>query len=356
MDFSHAREKLANRLLERTEQLLLKLVQSAVVAGATDVELSTSTTRVAFTMNGVALPFEGLSRVLNYILQEGTTPTERALKHLAMAVNTAVSTRATGIRLAAWNGTEGQQNHWAVGGRTTGAWVPRRRNQPCTTFELARTEEESRSNLWHLLSTRDIPSMVRDLLPGSSTRNKRGWDADRLLIYEKASYCPVPVRINRKVTPPPTLVVGTSRGRDGDVEMDHSYELWLPVQPGSRGLHTGKPRNPWPGHTFPGPVPGGVLTVGRLEQFMNVVSLLEVTVDGINDRVVAVGGVPRQHYVRGVVACDGMSSDLTGLRPLMDEAFYLHLDGLLENAADMFVSSGLLPAAPKLRVLRPGNR
>ena len=72
--------------------------------------------------------------------------------------------------------------------------------------------------------------------------------------------------------------------------------------------------------------------------------------------VVAVGGVPRHHYVRGVLSFDRAPGDLTGLRPLMNDEFYARVDEVLLRAGEMFQSAQLSIDPPKLRALRPGNR
>jgi hypothetical protein len=328
LDLGHAREKLARYLLEKTEDVLLKLVQTGVAAGANKLSLESKATHIKFTMHGAVFPPRSLGQVLNYLLGD-QEPDQRALRHLAMAVNTAVTTRPTAIALAEWDGHKGTVYRWSSKGKEVSPWRPGHTAQPQATFQLLRTPEEYKGNIWHLFSQRDIWSMIFG--------TKAGWDPDRLMLHERACWCPVPLYMNEKLMEEPTLLVGRDRATQIDTPLKHKSEYRLPCPPGSHGVRTTTRKlPPWPEHQFPPGPWGAVLTAGREEAWVSVPSSLELTLDGVTVARSTILGLPKGTFVRAVAAADGYLTDPTGLKLTQDQQLAQLTSSLLEHAAQMF--------------------
>lgn len=346
LDMGHAKEKLAGYLLERTDDLLLKLVQAGVAAGATRLDLESKASHVKFTMRGATFPKGSLGQILNYLLGEQQDG-NRALKHLAMAVNTAITTRPTAIALAEWNGHNGTLYRWSRKGKEVLPFHCKARD-PLTTFQLLRTEQEWWSSFLHLLGQRDILSMVFG--------TRRGWDADRLMVYDKACWCPVPLYLNGRLMDEAPLVVGEDKATRQETNLRHKSEFRLPCGPNSLGVRvTARKVLPWPQHDFPSGPYGAVLTAGREDAWISVPSKLELTSDGVTLVRQSISGVPRGTFVRVVAAADGYETDLTGLKLITNEQLYQLTAWVLEHASQMFIMTDPpLGKLPHLQLARGG--
>ncbi|MBT9589238.1 hypothetical protein IV102_38280 [bacterium] len=344
LDMGHAKEKLAGYLLEKTEDVLLKLVQTGVAAGASKLELESKATHIKFTMHGAVFPPKSLGQILNYLLGENESE-NRALRHLAMAVNTAVTTRPTAIALAEWDGQkEGILYRWSSKGKETLPWRPGRTAQPLATFQLMRTPEEYKGNIWHLLSQRDILSMLFG--------TKRGWDPDRLMIHERGCWCPIPLYMNGRLMEESPLVIGRDRATHQDTNLKHKSEFRLPCGPGSQGVRaTTRKVLPWPTHEFPPGPYGAIITAGREDAWVEVPSYLELTLDGITLSRAKILGTPKDTFVRVVAAADGYKTDLPGLKLIQDQQLAQLTSWVLEHAAQMFPAAGL-GNSPNLHLAR----
>jgi len=345
VDLGHARERLANCLLEKTEDLLVKLVQAGVAAGANRLDLESKSTHITFTMYGAVFPKGSLGKILNYILGDSESE-HRCLRHLAMAVNTAISTRPTAIALAEWDGKDGKLYRWTNQGKTVSPWTPSGAQTPLATFQLIRTPEEYRGNLLHMLFQRDLFSMFRG--------TKAGWDADMLMLHEKACWCPVPIHMNGRLMDEGYLAIGKERGTHEPLNLKHKSEYRLASKPlcGSVRI-TRREVLPWPGHQFPQPPCGAILTGGPEQGKVSVSSLIHFTVDGVLAGTYSIGGIPKNSFIRAVVAADNQETDLTGLKLVGTHELFSLGDWALQHASQMYPAAGL-GAAPELYVNRVG--
>ena len=303
LSLEHAREKLSHFLLRSSEEYLLKLVQAGVAAGATSLELRSSTARVSFLMRGVSFAPVDLYNILQHLLDQQSSPKARCLRHLATAVNTATTTRATGISLATWDGQRGERIFWKAGGRSRRPWRPTG-SQPLFLFQLRRTALESASQFLHLLSQRDIFSM----LLGS----RSGLDPDRLMLLDRASWCPVPLSLNGQWLPRPRLGLPQALGPTRE---------WLALQeshdPGVRGFREDVWGWPWSRHF--GPAQAGVVMFGPRNPGDESLSQLHWVLDGVLVKSQLLAQVPQGQFAWAVYSAHGCSTDLTGLNPVEDE-------------------------------------
>ena len=271
LSLEHAKEKLSEFLLKSTQDYLLKLVQAGVAAGARTLDLRSSTGSLSFSMHGVSFDPIDLENILTHLLQPGQGAQARALRHLAIAINTAITTRATGITLATWDGHKGQKIFWKAGGRSSQPWRPFR-SQPCVHFGVRRTVLESASQFWHLLGQRDIFSML--------TGGRAGLDPDRQTVLDRAIWCPVPLALNGQWLPRPRL--GPPRGAIfSRTQVLHSS--WLPLDnpedPGIRRFHQQGMAWPWSRHFDT--TSAGAVNAGLQDSLSEATSQLNWVLDGV---------------------------------------------------------------------------
>lgn len=304
LSLEHAKRKLSQFLLASREEYLLKLVQAGVAAGAESMEMRSSGSRVAFTMWGASF----LAADLKHLLQPSGGPQQRALGHLAIAINSAVDTRATGISLATWDGKSGQKIGWNAAGRRHKSWRPLRKNLPLLHLEVQRTPLESLGQFMHLIGQRDILSM----LVGSSA----GLDPDSLLVMERAIWCPVPLALNGRWLPKPNL---PPRAECGET-------LWRPRPPQDPGIRRFKPgRVTWPWTcNFADPGQGAYTRTGDHQ------------LTWIYDGVLVRTELLRWPLGWGVTSAHGCNIDLTGLSLVEDEALQLKRQDILDYTAGLY--------------------
>lgn len=347
VDYNKQKEKLTRFLLEKTEHLLLKLVQAGVAAGASRLDFDSKATQITFTMYGAQFSFPALGTVLQYLMEDQEA--EPGLRSLAVAVNTAVSTRPSAIALACWNGKEGQIVRWSSKGREITPWRPPKVAQPVTTFQLVRTESEYKFNIWHLLSQRDILAMLLG--------TKKGWDPDRLLLHDFACWCPVPIYMNGRLMEEVPLLVGRDRATLAETPVKHKAEHRIPASPGCRGIRcTTRALRPWPpDQTFPsGPI-GAVITASKKENWLQLPSSIEFVLDGVTVGRQAISGTPDNCFVRIVADASMCQTDLNGLNLVYAHETTRQLtQNVLEQAAELFLRTTprLAEYSPRLRLTR----
>lgn len=343
LDLAHARDKLAAFQLKKTEDLLLKLVQCGVAGGASKMDFESKNTHIRFVFHDLVFSQKELGQILNYLLNQETT-NQRALTHLATAVNTAVGTRPSTIALASWDGTRGHLTRWSSQGKETNLWSPPQGGRPQTLFQLIRTPAEWKETIKHMFNQRDVFGMLFGW--------KTGWTADQEMLADRAAWCPVPIYMNGKLLPECPLVLGRVRSSQQERVIRHTREARLEGGAGCCGLRTTqRALNPWPGNDFPsGPV-AAVLTAEKEKGGLQIPSYLEVVNDGITSERRMIQGVPRDFFVRILAAADGFQTGLDGFLLVEDDQYRQLMDWLVEQATQLFPSGNLGPL-PQLNLRR----
>ena len=330
-----AKEKLSQYLLESTEEYLLKLIQAGVAAGASELQLHSSTTRVQFTMKGCSFASRDLSEILYHLVRNDEGSQARALRHLATAVNTAVATRATGIVLATWDGRQGQRLEWKANGKQVSAWNLEAGKTPCLYFEVRRTGLEFFSNFFHLLGQRDILSMFLG--------TREGMDPDRLMVMDRACWCPVPLSLNGRWLPKPSL-----GPREGGLGRPRNLKTrWLDLvpseDPGIR--HFDQNRFDWPWSRNYARPQLGVVSSGFRSSFDTTGSLIHWVLDGVTVWNESIEGVPIGSFAWAVGSAHGATLDLTGLKVIPNAHLLERKRELTEAAWDLLGSRPREPVA-----------
>lgn len=250
LDLSQARDKLAQFQLSDPFQYALKLVQAAVAAQADAFQWQSGSRQVVATMRGVSFAKEDLLNAVYCLLgkDESVSP---ALRHLAMAINAAVGTRASEIILRSWDGHNGCAVHWSSSGSQLKEWRPESnaRKTVQTRFEMTRILSDQVGELYKTVAKRDLFGMLKG--------NRQEMDHEQSLIYDWCSFSPIAITINGQPAPGYELGVPGHGERQllgsrlanfwgwisgSAPEFDHRYHLFEIYHPSTYELGIAPPR------------------------------------------------------------------------------------------------------------------
>lgn len=244
LDLSRAKDKLAQFLFEDPFYYVLKLVQAAVAGDAQEFSVTSGTSEVAVAILGLGFSRRQMENLFYCLVGEGQSEASLALRHFAMGINAAVSTRASEITVQTFDGQAGVEVRWTKKGQTSVGWAPAR-GVPQTRFLMKRTAADMLSDIGAKLASRDLFSMF--------SGDRKGMDREQGLIYDHCAFCPMPISINGRPCPGYDLGQRPQVGGwatlmaslFGSISLHpkyHLYELFLPKgqSPGLAG----------PRHTF----------------------------------------------------------------------------------------------------------
>ncbi len=190
LDLSRAKQKLAKYQFEDPFYYILKLVQAAVAGGAHEFSLTSGSTEVAVAVLGLGYtPYQLENLFYSLVGESESVP---GLRHFAMAVNAAVSTRASQIIVQSFDGKEGLEVCWTKNGQRSTPWRPSKPYAQ-TRFHMKRTVVDVFSDLGARLASRDIFSMF--------SGERKGMDREQGLIFDQCAFCPMPISINGRPCP-----------------------------------------------------------------------------------------------------------------------------------------------------------
>jgi hypothetical protein len=283
-----ARQKLSTYLLESPADFVLKVVQAGVALKATGVEFELNRRGAVSRLLGVKSSSEQLMRLLAPFLQDGWKG--GGWYHFGLAFNTALFTSPQGLRLSYWDGQEGYRFEW-MGSKYRRAPLSVK-GEPFVSLELAHRPGSLWDWLWQLVH------------PRSSTEAR--------LLRQRARWSPVPIRVNGQPLPEP--VVGPMEPqylREGfEARIQRSW--WLP----GAGLRC-----------LSGPAEcGGLLAVGLQPEVGQVRSTITFILDGVEAPPHFLHGRPGGTFEWMVMPANGLITDITGLRLVMDDLFRQRID------------------------------
>lgn len=182
LNFERARQKLSAFLLEHAQDTWLKLVQAGVALGATRLNFSESRTEIV----GTCPEFRG-AEILGHLLQKSDGP--RGLRHLAIALNTALLTHPPGLKVSCWDGCQGRMLYFRGQSLEEAAWHPPAGSPPLLCLDWLRPAESGWARARRLLQQR---------LLGSPAANLK-------FLQQRAGWSPVPLYYDSKPLPPPPI-------------------------------------------------------------------------------------------------------------------------------------------------------
>lgn len=120
IDFGKALEKLGGHLLPDARMYVLRLYQSAVCGGASQVDFAGRMGRLQCRIAGPPVPLEQLQQLAHYL-----TPGARPLSahYLAATLQAALSSRPRKLQLVTWDGQEGASLTFSQGRESFQSWT-----------------------------------------------------------------------------------------------------------------------------------------------------------------------------------------------------------------------------------------
>jgi len=351
VDVSKAKEKLAQFQFQDPFCYILKLVQATVAAGGDSFLFQSGSTELKAALVGVTFSAFELENLLYSLLQESSEmEVSPSLRHLAVAVNAAVGTRASQITLKSWDGNSGIQVTWTSGGQRSSPWQPSQGQGPQTRFELKRLAGDVLSDVYQKVANRDILSMV--------TGRREGMDREQALIYDHCAFCPIPIKINGKDCPgydlgaPPDVGLWASlmsklNSEGHKVEPKHHLlELYFPCDKmGLAGPR--KTFTKWAGNRAPGKTYSAILAMpARITGPTLVVPVL----DGVSLQVQRIQwpGPASIFYLDA----HGLTLDLTEVMLVRNEAALARFNDYAQkllDAAEQYLASPVAIGRGQLR-------
>ncbi|MBS2036925.1 hypothetical protein JST97_18185 [bacterium] len=192
VDLSRAKDKLARFQFEDPFYYILKLVQAAVAGDAQEFSVNSGTSEVAVAILGLGFSRLQMENLFYCLVGEGQSDAAPALRHFAMGVNAAVSTRASEITVQTFDGQAGVEVRWSKKGQTSVGWAPARPFAQ-TRFLMKRTAADMLSDIGAKLASRDLFSMF--------SGDRKGMDREQGLIYDHCAFSPMPISINGRPCP-----------------------------------------------------------------------------------------------------------------------------------------------------------
>ena len=184
---SKAEAKLKKFQLSNPFFYVLKLVQSAVLSGATSVDIECQAHQVSLKHDGEPPYPAELKELLNHLFltQEERAPRPRSLQRLASAVNTAVAAHARQLTIRCDDGNASYEQSWRASG--TEFRELKQSKGPGVTFVLKRKADDVASSLRHVGDTRLI-----DLVKGHRSSIQK----EEAALWDRCIFAPIPVRVN----------------------------------------------------------------------------------------------------------------------------------------------------------------
>ncbi len=168
---------------------ILKLVQSAVLAGATQIDVQCQAHQVSLEHDGLPPKANQLQDLLNYLFlaaEEQNSPELSSLNRLASSVNTAVAAHARELLIACSREGESYQQTWTADGTEFTTLDPTDTQQG-TRFLLKRKSEDVTCALRHVGDTR-----LLDLVKG----HRNAIQKEEAALWDRCIFSPIPIRVN----------------------------------------------------------------------------------------------------------------------------------------------------------------
>lgn len=180
-----ALEKFKGFRFPKDDFYILKVIQSAVAAGAQTIEASCTPMGVALGHDGRPLETDSVPGLLSFLFDSSGSRKVRDLHHLAAGVVGSLAVAPRALSIESWDGQAGYCHRWGAG-----SWLTEKLSQSpewAVRFRLARPVGEVVGQWYHLAY-----SDVFDLL----TRSPKVKYREESAIYDRCVYLPLKFRIN----------------------------------------------------------------------------------------------------------------------------------------------------------------
>jgi hypothetical protein len=188
LHISKAKGKLKKFQLSNPNFYVLKLVQSAVLAGATKVEMESQAHQLSLKHNGRAPSPDQLQDLMQFLFlkEEESKPEHKAIKRLASGVNTAVAAHARELIVECHQEDESYRQSWTSEGSQFADLESRGKAQG-VHFLLKRKASDVATSLRHVGDTR-----LLDMAKG----NRNSIQKEEAALWDRCIYAPIEILVN----------------------------------------------------------------------------------------------------------------------------------------------------------------
>ncbi len=197
IDVRAALPKLEKFQLPRPHFGILKVVQSAIASGASFVKTDFGSTGITIEHDGAPPQAEELRDLFSYLLSSNRAASERALRDLAVGVNTSLARGASWVEVAARTENGWVRQRWASRDESAQLELPSDRGKATVRFVVRNSAGQVASELWGTLAKKDIQGMLK------GSRDEMSEDAQA--VFDRCRYAPAVVRINGRTVPSASL-------------------------------------------------------------------------------------------------------------------------------------------------------
>ncbi len=194
IDLAKALPKLEKFQLPKPHFGLLKVIQSAIVSGASKIETHFTTSTIRINHNGTAPNSHELRHILSYLMAPDHPTHERSLRDLAIGINTTLARGSSWVEVRVKD-----EDAW-VGQR----WLSREESEQTqkvrpldgdftTSFEMRRTIAQAASRAFKTANT-DIGALMRG--------SRDALDEDSRAVFDRCRHAPADIQLNERSLPP----------------------------------------------------------------------------------------------------------------------------------------------------------
>lgn len=193
VDLTKALPKLEKFQLPEPHFGLLKVIQSAVVSNATRINTSFSSGAIRIEHNGIAPHPSELREILSYLMSPDFPTHQRALRDLAIGVNTTLSRGGSWVEVSVKDGQEWVSQRWTKRDESEQLQKSHSdRSDMTTRFAMRRTVSQVASRAWSL-AKKDIFDLME--------KNRDVMDEDSRAVFDRCRHAPVEITIEGKPIP-----------------------------------------------------------------------------------------------------------------------------------------------------------
>ncbi len=197
IDVRAALPKLEKFQLPRPHFGILKVIQSAVASGATLVETNFGSSGITIEHDGAPPTAEELRELFGFLLSSNRASSDRALRDLAVGVNTSLARGANWVEVAARNELGWTRQRWASRDESAQLEEPAGGGRFTVRFVVRNTVGQVASGLWSVVAKKDLLGML--------TGSRDEMEEDARAVFDRCRYAPAKICINGRTVPSTTL-------------------------------------------------------------------------------------------------------------------------------------------------------
>lgn len=197
IDVRAALPKLEKFQLPRPHFGILKVIQSAIASSASRVETRFTSTGIVIEHDGFPPRGEELTNLFSFLLSPTQSAADRALRDLAVGLNTSLARGAAWVEIAARSESGWIRQRWASRDESSQLEEPNDARRATVRFVLRNSASQVASGVWGVLAKKDIYGML------AGRRDELSEDAQA--VFDRCRYAPAAIRINGRTVPPASL-------------------------------------------------------------------------------------------------------------------------------------------------------